>query len=109
MTHSWFAENPEFVEPLNDTWFFEIRRGNLTSIQELIHQGYNHNATHFFGFWLWAYGGFFFFEIRRGNLTAVQDLIHKGYELTATHVFFLFFLFLADNSTLQSVKMHRVP
>jgi len=52
MTHSWFAENPEFVEPLNDTWFFEIRRGNLTSIQELIHQGYSHNATHFlvFGF-----------------------------------------------------------
>ena len=35
----WFAENPDFVEPLNDTWFFEIRRGDLKTIQELVNQG----------------------------------------------------------------------
>ena len=35
----WFADNPDFVEPLNETWFFEIRRGDLKTIQELVRQG----------------------------------------------------------------------
>lgn len=35
----WFAKNPGFVEPLNDTWFFEVRKGNLTCISELVQKG----------------------------------------------------------------------
>ena len=39
MREQWFAENPDIVEPLNETWFFEIRRGNLTTIRSLVQQG----------------------------------------------------------------------
>ena len=36
---AFFAQNPGFVEKLNDTWFFEVRRGNLTYVSELVHRG----------------------------------------------------------------------
>jgi hypothetical protein len=35
----WLAEHPDYVEPLNDTWFFEVRRGNVTTLRELLHRG----------------------------------------------------------------------
>jgi hypothetical protein len=35
----WFAENPDYVEPVNETWFFEVRRGNVTTLGELLRQG----------------------------------------------------------------------
>ena len=34
-----FAEHPDFIEPLNETWFFEIRRGNVSTINQLVLQG----------------------------------------------------------------------
>ena len=73
----WFAQNPGFVEPLNDTWFFEVRRGNSTRISELLERGAHVEWVDEFG------NRAIHLAARDKNLEVLSQLMSSGADVNA--------------------------